>query len=175
MSFNRLSYDACDYSVNLKQQEGMLHYNLDTNKFHNCNQQRIDFGLLGGTQVSQSSENLVDLESDLRNQTRLYSRCPTRKFRPNCNVNACGNKNGYPCGDPKCQPNMHHMKAGTLIDYRPRYNNKGYNLEGLGCGGKGAPSNPTMFTHRPAVPNDASKFAKGPVGGNNIPFAFRTV
>ena len=173
MSFTRAKYDGCSYTRDLAEQEGMLHYNLDTNKFYNCNQQRIDFGLLGGNNVSQTQDNLVDLESDLRNQTRLYSRCPRRKFRPNCNIFQCGNKNGYPCGDSKCQPPMYHMKESTLIDYRPRYNNVGYTLDGLGCNGSGAPSNPTMFAHRPAMPNNAFKFALE--GANKIPFGYKTV
>lgn len=176
MSFTRTLFDDCTYAQRLNESQNVLHYNVDSNKFYNCNQNRIDFGLLGGTQVSQSAENLVDLESDLRNQTRLYSRCPRRKYRPACDVYQCGNKTGLPCGDPKCQPKMHHMRESTLIDYRPRYNNIGYNLDGMDCGG----TNPTMFSYKPNQfvnrPNDAFKFAHdGPVGGNKIPFAFRTV
>lgn len=173
MAFSRSKYDGCRYTTDLTENQGVLHYTLDTNKFYSCNQKRIEFGLLGGNNVSQSTENLVDLESDLRNQTRLYSKCPTRKYRPNCNVYQCGNKNGYPCGDPTCQPNMYHMQGANLIDYRPRFNNKGYTLDGLGCNGNGAPSNPTMFTHQT---NDAFKYAKGaPVGGNKIPFGYKSV
>lgn len=172
MSFTRTIYDDCAYQKELNENQNLLHYNLDSNKFYNCSQTRIDFGLLGGNNVSQSAENLVDLESDLRNQTRLYSRCPRRKFRPTCDVFKCGNANGYPCGDPKCQPKMHHMPESTLIDYRPRYNNIGYSLEGMGCG-----TNPTMFAHKPngAQVNNAFKYAQGPVGGNKIPFSFKTV
>ena len=172
MSFNRTIYDGCAYSKRLHENKNVLHYNLDTNKFYNCNQVRFDFGLLGGNQVSQSSENLVDLESDLRNQTRLYSRRPSRKYRPTCDVKQCGNVNGYPCGDKKCQPKMHHMNESTLIDYRPRYNNVGYDLKGLdGCG-----TNPTMFFHKPNGHQVTNMPAyKGPKGGNQIPFGFKTV
>lgn len=172
MSFTRSKFDDCAYQKELNENQNVLHYNLDANKFYNCNPTRIDFGLLGGNNVSQSSENLVDVESELRNQNRLYSRCPRRKFRPTCNVLECGNANGYPCGDAKCQPKMHHMKDSTMIDYRPRYNNIGYNLEGVGCG-----TNPTMWAHKPnqTQVNNAAKYAQGPVGGNKIPFAFKTV
>lgn len=158
MSFTRSKYDDCAYSQRLNENQSVLHYGLDTNKFYNCDQRRIDFGIVGGNDVSQSAENLVDLESELRNQTRLYSRCPRQKFRPSCNINQCGNSNGYPCGDSKCQPNMYHMKETSMIDYRPRHNNIGYTLNNIGC-----PSNPTMWSHNPngfvgSVPNDASKF-----------------
>jgi hypothetical protein len=144
MSFNRPLYDACEYETRLGDNEGILKYTLDSNKHYNCNQKRIDFGLLGGNNVSQSTENLVDLESDLRNQTRLYSKCPQRKYRPTCDVNACGNQSGYPCGDLKCQPKMYHMPEATLIDYKPRYKNKGYSLDNMGCPTK---PNPTMFSY----------------------------
>lgn len=174
MSFTRVLYDSCLYSKRLHENQNLLHYNLDANKFYNCDQKRVDFGLLGGNNISQSGENLVDLESDLRNQTRLYSRCPTRKFRPTCDVNACGNANGYPCGDRRCQPKMFHMSEGNMIDYRPRYNNIGYDLNGVGCG-----TNPTMFAHKPntAEVNNASRFAMkgGARNANNLPFRFRTV
>lgn len=173
MSFTRVIYDDCAYGTRLNENQNVLHYNLDTNKFYNCNQSRIDFGLLGGNQISQTTENLVDLESDLRNQTRLYSRCPTRKYRPTCDVAQCSNYNGYPCGDPKCQPNMIHMKENTLIDYRPRYNNVGYTLDGLNCGG----SNPTMFSSKPnEFINNSFKYAATNVqGANRIPFGFKTL
>jgi hypothetical protein len=172
MAFTRSIYDNCDYKNRLGDNEGVLHYTLNGDKYYSCNQKRIEFGLLGGNNVSQSKENLVDLESDLRNQTRLYSKCPTRKYRPNCDVYACGNKNGYPCGDPTCQPNMYHMQSANLIDYRPRFNNKGYTLDGLGCNGQGAPTNPTMFMHQT---NNAFKYAQGPVAGNKIPFGYKSV
>lgn len=160
MSFTRTKYDQCDYAADLQQQQGMFSYTMDTNKFYNCDQTRVDFGLLGGNNVSQSQDNLVDLESDLRNQTRLYSNCPTRKFRPNCDVTQCSNANGLPCGDKKCQAPMHHMKEGSLIDYRPRYNNSGYTLEGLGCPGNPTSfhTDPSQFTNR----NDAFKYAQAP-------------
>jgi len=172
MSFTRPIYDSCEYSKRLHESEGVLSYNVDANKFYNCDQKRVDFGLLGGNNISQSGENLVDLESDLRNQTRLYSRCPTRKFRPSCDVSACGNTNGYPCGDNKCQPKMHHMQETNLIDYRPRQNNVGYNLNGMGCG-----TNPTMFAHKPntdVIKKVASMKGGCASGACNMPFRFRT-
>lgn len=140
MSFNRLTYDDCAYASTLRENQNVLHYNLNSNKFYNCNEQRVDFGLLGGNNVSQSTQNLVDLESDLRNQTRLNSLCPSRKYLPKCDPATCGRKQGLPCGG--CQPRMYHLPASQLIDYRPRYNNKGYTLNNKGC-----PGNPTMFAY----------------------------
>lgn len=172
MSFTSTIYDDCLYQKRLNESQNILHYTIDANKFYNCNQNRVDFGLVGGNNVSQSSENLVDLESDLRNQTRMYSRCPTRKFRPTCDIRACGTKTGLPCGDSRCQPAMTHMRENTMIDYRPRYNNKGYNLQEMGCG-----TNPTMFAHKPnqAVVNNAFKYGLPPGGNKVSSMGFRTV
>lgn len=169
MSFNRTIYDDCAYALRLNDNQSTLYYNLDANKHYNNNQKRINFGIIGGNDVSQSTENLVDLESDLRNQTRANSRCPSRKYLPTCDVNRCGNVNGYPCGDLRCQPKMYHMKETSMIDYRPRYNNIGYSLKGLGS----CPYNPTMFANDPAgfvsgrpTPNanNAFRFAERPYG-----------
>lgn len=143
MSFNRTIYDDCAYSTELNEQRNMLHYNLNPNKFYNQDQKRINFGLLGGNNVSQSPENLIDLESDLRNQTRLYSRCPIRKFNPTCDINKCGSKTGLPCEG--CPSKMLHMPEGTMIDYKPRFNNVGYDLRNIGCPVK----NPTMWSYAP--------------------------
>jgi len=140
MSFNNLIYDDCHYAKYLNENQNLLQYTLNSNKFYNCNERRVEFGLLGGNNVSQSTENLVDLESDLRNQTRLNSLCPSRKYFPKCDVATCGRKSGLPCG--KCQPRMYHLPTSQLIDYRSRFNNKGFNTKNMGC-----PGNPTMFSY----------------------------
>ena len=41
-----------------------------------------NFGLVGGTNVSHIKGNLVDLENDLRGQTRSNTKCPARKYAP---------------------------------------------------------------------------------------------
>jgi hypothetical protein len=140
MSFNNLLYDDCAFGRRLQDNKSVLDYTLNSNKFYNCNERRVDFGLLGGNNVSQSTENLVDLESDLRNQTRLTSLCPSRKYQPKCNKATCGRKQGLPCGS--CQSRMHHLPSSQLVDYRPRYNNRGFDLKNVGC-----PGNPTMFAY----------------------------
>jgi hypothetical protein len=158
--FNRGLYDSCNYQKRLEENQGMLGYNLDSNKFYNCNQKRVDFGLLGGNNVSQSTDNLVDLESDLRNITRLYSKCPEKKYIPRANgmnIMQCGNVNGYPLGDPKCQPRMHHMQETSMIDFKPRYDNTG--LQDISTQAS-CLQNPTMFTYSATgqLPNNAARF-----------------
>jgi hypothetical protein len=83
MSSNRLSYDECAYQKSLKQSTDPLEYMLYTGKYENCAKCRIEFGTVGGNGVSLFSGNLVDLESDLRGQSRKASLCPSTMYNPN--------------------------------------------------------------------------------------------
>jgi len=82
MSSNRLSYDTCAYKTELKQSTAPLEYMMYDGKYNNSAKCRIEFGTVGGNGVSLYSGNLVDLESDLRGQTRLLSDCPSTMFQP---------------------------------------------------------------------------------------------
>jgi hypothetical protein len=82
MSSNRLTYDACAYQAKLTQSMGPLDYALYPGKYENSAKCRIEFGTVGGNGVSLFSGNLVDLESDLRGQTRLASQCPLKMYMP---------------------------------------------------------------------------------------------
>ena len=53
-------------------------------KYENCNKCRMELGIVGGNNVSQIKGNLVDLENDLRGQTRAASLCPDKHYHPNC-------------------------------------------------------------------------------------------
>jgi len=67
MSFNRPIYDPCAYDKRLDESTSVLSWQLDPSRYYNCNQCRIEFGLVGGNNVSLHKGNLVDLESELRN------------------------------------------------------------------------------------------------------------
>lgn len=75
MSFNRLSYDSCAYSKELQQSTDPLDYNLFKGKYESCEScsigeftNNLDFGIKS------------DLESDLKGQNRIGSKCPSEKF-----------------------------------------------------------------------------------------------
>ena len=95
MSSNRLKFDTCAYKKSLDQSVGPLSYVLNPMKYENCNKCRMELGIVGGNNVSQIQGNLVDLENDLRGQTRAASLCPDKHYQPNC----CDE-----IGD-SCQPN----------------------------------------------------------------------
>ena len=94
MSSNRLIYDDCAYKKTLQQSTDPLQYALYTGKYENSAKCRIELGSVGGNGVSLFNGNLVDLESDLRGQTRQSSLCPCDKYGPDCNNSKCKDNNG---------------------------------------------------------------------------------
>ena len=74
-----------------EQSAGMFAYTQLPQKFENPNKCRNALGLVGGTEVSNISGNLVDLESDLLGITRVQSKCIARQYQPAC-----------PLGGPDC-------------------------------------------------------------------------
>ena len=75
MSFNRLGYDSCAYAKTLQQSTDPLEYNLYRGKYEGCAQ----------CEISSYTNNLdfgikTDVESDLKGQTRVGSKCPDSKF-----------------------------------------------------------------------------------------------
>lgn len=82
MSSNRLIYDTCAYKKQLDQSTSPLQYHLNPLKYENCNKCRIELGVSQGPSVSQIKGNLIDLENELRGQTRPLSQCDKRKYQP---------------------------------------------------------------------------------------------
>ena len=118
MSSNRLSYDSCAYQKTLQQSTGPLDYMMYTGKYENCAKCRIEFGVVGGNGVSLYSGNLVDLESDLRGQTRQASLCPKTMYTPEC-TNCNNQMNGIPCSSEQCKPKMINQPS-CQMQYYPR-------------------------------------------------------
>jgi hypothetical protein len=73
------------------QSENMFAYTQIPAKFEHPNKCRNALGLVGGSEVSNISGNLVDLESDLLGITRVQSKCISRQYTPAC-----------PLGGPGC-------------------------------------------------------------------------
>lgn len=149
MSFTRAPYDTCAYDKRLDESTSVLTWLLDPNKFYNCNECRIEFGIVGGNSVSRYSGNMVDLESDLRGQTRLYSQCPAKHYLPGTIVQGkkrfskckpgCGTT-GLPCGSLSCRNEpLKHLPDCQMIQYKPRIDNVGYDLDYPPCPKYGVP------------------------------------
>lgn len=114
MSLNRLHYDSCAYSTDLLQSVAPLNYMLDPVKYENCNKCRMELGIVGGTAVSHINGNLVDLENDLRNQTRPNTHCPAFKYLPNEHQ---GKEYIKPVCHPEIDISMSHLPSCQMINY----------------------------------------------------------
>ncbi len=116
MSSNRLMYDTCAYKKRLDESTGPLAYHLNPLKYENCQKCRMELGILGGPAVSQIKGNLVDLENDLRGQTRPLSMCPSRKYHPGKPIVTKGNG----CDGPEqVDTELLHLPSCQMIRYKP--------------------------------------------------------
>ena len=59
-----------------------LEYMLSPYRYEHVDKRRHNLGLIGGSAVSHIRGNLVDLESDLRCQTRLNTHCVDKQHKP---------------------------------------------------------------------------------------------
>ena len=93
-------------------------YMLDPSRYYNENQCRVEFGLVGGNNVSQVQSNLVDLENDLYGLTRTASKCPEYKYIPQeGNIQKPIN---YikPVKNPELNLKKKHLKACNFFNYQ---------------------------------------------------------
>jgi len=82
MIFNRSKYDTCSYKLDLQGSVSTLGYVLNTDKFQNNKPAMHQLGFIGGNNVSLIKGDMVDLESELRGQTRILSKCQTNLYVP---------------------------------------------------------------------------------------------
>lgn len=81
MSWNRSIYDNCAATLKTRDSVEPLNHILDPMRFYRCQTCRPELGILGGTNVSHVSGNLIDLENELRGQTLPLTHCPTGKYQ----------------------------------------------------------------------------------------------
>lgn len=86
MSFNRTTYDSCQYSADLIKSTSPLYYQLDPSRYYNCNKCFMLGSIIGGPSVSHTNSNIVDVESELLGVSRIYNRCPTQNYTPQKNT-----------------------------------------------------------------------------------------
>jgi len=82
MSFNRSIYDTCTYKQNLQENVSTLSYILSPFRYEHKDKCRHQLGLIAGTSVSHIKGNMVDLDSELRGQTRYVSKCGDNLYVP---------------------------------------------------------------------------------------------
>lgn len=120
MSSNRLIYDTCSYKADLSQNTNQLTYLLDPSKYYRCNPCRMELGIVGGNDVSQIKGNLVDMENDLRGQTRFLSRCPEKLNTWIMDKSEKINLPGEFCHKPNTiDASKYHLPPCQMIRYEP--------------------------------------------------------
>ena len=90
MSFTRLDYDTCAYAKDLQESTSPLEYLMYKGKYENCKE------------CPDHANNLnfvvkTEVESELRNQTRFSSKCPTQKYDPTKPFTAVKSTNPHVC------------------------------------------------------------------------------
>ena len=114
MSSNRLNYDICQYQQVLAESVGPGHYQLNTPPIscEPCYPSDVQIRLQRSGGGVDTSQPLIDIDSELMNITRPSSKCPSRKFLPVCKDYTA---DGYPCGQgvvPTCQTCVDNGKVG---------------------------------------------------------------
>lgn len=113
---NRLMYDNCAYSKALYESTSPLAYRLYQGAYESCNK-CVDKHFWAPYQ-------LVDIETELRNQTRPLSQCDQFKYSPSCKKSglclSTFNKDVPVVPSPEVCP--------IVYNNIPRITNKGYRL-----------------------------------------------
>jgi len=93
-------------------------YFLDENKFENKNKCRVEFGILGGSVVSHTKSNIVDIENELFGITRTNSKCPTNNYKPPENNIILPIDNLKTDKKEKLDISMKHLKPCNFFNYK---------------------------------------------------------
>jgi hypothetical protein len=78
----------------------------------------MELGIVGGTAVSHISGNLVDLENDLRGQTRPATKCPEYYYRPPQGNKLESREYIKPVNHPVLDLTPKHLPACQMFDYQ---------------------------------------------------------
>ena len=113
--------DDCAYKQRLHESTSPLTYVINPEAYESCSKCHMAYpgfiGALGGKGFGLGPDR-VDIDSDLRGQTRLQSKCASHLYNPLANKNCSGCQNydqGLPCGCRQCQS----RDVSNLKDCRP--------------------------------------------------------
>ena len=136
-SFSNSLYDKCN--LEKKEQESTGPFNWITDNVyshpHSCHASSSPFM---HNPFKSIPANSIDIENDLRNQTRLLSRCPSTRFDPTelKNCKECKNcDSGIPCDCLHCKDNKYKLfddcKNNVLVPEYTRVNKPCNILSGI--------------------------------------------
>jgi len=113
----RSLYDKETVEEAVKSAEKASDYMLYSGKYYNDRRCMISRGVIGGTTTSISNKNLVDLESDLRGQTRKLGRCNASRYQPKCESYMQDPHSGLPC--PSSDKGLVPVPSCSMITFKP--------------------------------------------------------
>jgi len=116
---NRQIYDQCSYNTDLQQSVAPLSWVLDPIRYYRCDACRPELGLVGGTAVSHINGNLVDLENDLRGQTRPVTKCPAYQYKPVEGNTLSSKEYLKPVTHPDIDVSLKHMRPCQMQHFAP--------------------------------------------------------
>lgn len=121
MSFNRLQYDDCSYQKYLKQSSDFISHLFDPVRYERPPEQkcRMEFGVIGATNVSHVMASMVDVENDLRGQTRPYTKCPKYDYVPDDRPFTKGVELYKLVKHPEIPKQMKHLPTCDKLFLRP--------------------------------------------------------
>jgi hypothetical protein len=123
MSSTRLRYDGCKFNLEYGirgSNRNQLDYNLYPGAFENC----FQCPSVGNYPNILPFGKRADVESELRNQTRLSTLCPRYKYNP------CRDFQGYKTNPPTICQNIYGITPNNLPSAKDM--NRGFNDAGLG-------------------------------------------
>jgi len=190
-SWEREKYDIDAYQHELRENESRINWLVNRPKI--CSPCRPPApGYIAGQGVSvDPTRHLVDVESDLLNMKRPSSKCPGKKYMPDCpKLENCGE--GYPCGGGvvsgcnNSQPKLSHLSQCEMYSVDTRGTHPICTYRGLGfdrftplCQNpqeRGNWEHPgevninyrlvVKDNHRPCIPQPIDPTAALPVGGD---------
>ena len=116
MSFNRCNYDTCQYKQVLAESIGPGHYMINTPPIscEPCYPFDPTVRLQSSGASIDTTKNMIDIDSEMLNITRAYSKCPSKKWITKCS-NCQNSFVGEPCGQgvsTTCNPCKNNLKPG---------------------------------------------------------------
>ena len=91
---------------------------LDNVKYEHEDKCREEFGILGGTNVSHTKNNLVDLENDLIGLTRTSNKCSEFQYVPAEGTILKPINYIKPTVNPELNLQKEHLKSCNFFDYQ---------------------------------------------------------
>ena len=109
---------ALNNDLDTQQSMKSTDYLLDNTKFVHEKQCRVEFGIVGGNDVSQTKSSLVDVENDLRGTTRTANKCLEYQYVPT-QQNSLEPINYIKCTEnPNLNLEKEHLKSCNFFDYQ---------------------------------------------------------